>query len=359
MDEVSALETTVARFMKKEVAPHVPALDLEPAAPAAVTVSRLLQPLGLPGLPGAEGADAEELEPAALVRLVETMAAECAGVAAFVAYAQVGRLLAARCGLAAAPVPVAFGWLEAREPFPADGGVDVAARVADERLTADERAVPLAPAAATLGILARRGPDLCVAWVAPGPRVELGAPLALLGVRAVPCADVRVAGAPLLACTPLQARDLAWVIGLESLLLGACACGTAAAALAAAAAYARDRYQGGTTIDRHEPVALMLAANRANLDGAHAALLAAADGFAPDEPRSWRAAVRAKVATAPVATAAALDAVQVLGGYGYMRDYGLEKRLRDAVALGLLPWDATRLALLDRAGGLLGLDEDG
>ena len=40
--------------------------------------------------------------------------------------------------------------------------------------------------------------------------------------------------------------------------------------------------------------------------------------------------------------------MQCLGGYGYMRDYGLEKRLRDVVALGLLPCDPTRLALLCR-----------
>jgi alkylation response protein AidB-like acyl-CoA dehydrogenase len=161
-----------------------------------------------------------------------------------------------------------------------------------------------------------------------------------------------VAGAPLVAAAALQPRDLEWLLGLLGLLLGACAGGSAEAAVAAARAYAHERYQGGVMIDQHEAVALMLEANAAHVAAARAALCAAADEFADGEPRTWRAALRAKVATAPLATNAALDAVQCLGGYGYMRDYGLEKRLRDVVALGLLPCDATRLALLASAGGL-------
>jgi alkylation response protein AidB-like acyl-CoA dehydrogenase len=352
MDEVSALRANVARFMKQQVAPHVGPLDLQPAAPARVAVPALLAPLGLPGLDGA----AEELPPATLARLLWTMAGECAGVAAYVALAAAGRLVASRFGdgapagpLALAPAagPLALGLFEGRELLTADGTVDVAARVEGQRVIADKRAVPLAPAAAAFGLLARRGAELCVAWVAPGAGVTVGAPVGLLGVRAVPCADLRVSGAPLVACATLQARDLEWLFGLLGLLLGACAGGTAAAAITAARAYARDRYQGGVMIEKHEAVALMLETGDAHVAAARDALFAAADGFG-DEPASWRAALHAKIATAPLATNAALDAVQCLGGYGYMRDYGLEKRLRDATTLGLLPLDATRLALLCR-----------
>jgi len=349
MDEVSALTANVARFMKREVAPHVGPLDLQPAAPTPVRVPQLLAPLGLPGL---GDADAQDLPPAALVRLLWAMGAECAGVAAFVAQAAAGRLVAARFGLGPHAGPIALGLFEGRELLTADGTVDVAARIEAERVIGEKRAVPLAPAAAAFGLLARRGAELCLAWVAPGEGVTVGEPIALLGVRAVPCADLRVAGAPLLASASLQPRDLEWILGLSGLLLGACAAAAAAAAITAARAYARDRYQGGVTIDRHEAVALMLESNEAHVAAAKSALFAAADGFADDDPPSWRAALRAKIATAPLATNAALDAVQCLGGYGYMRDYGLEKRLRDVVALGLLPCDATRLALVVSTGGL-------
>ena len=41
----------------------------------------------------------------------------------------------------------------------------------------------------------------------------------------------------------------------------------------------------------------------------------------------------AKVVGSDVAMSVALDAVQVFGGYGYMRDYPVEKMLRDAKIL--------------------------
>ena len=40
------------------------------------------------------------------------------------------------------------------------------------------------------------------------------------------------------------------------------------------------------------------------------------------------------------------DAVQILGGYGCMRDYGLEKAMRDAAVLALLPISNIRAELL-------------
>ena len=38
----------------------------------------------------------------------------------------------------------------------------------------------------------------------------------------------------------------------------------------------------------------------------------------------------AKTFASDAAVANALDAIQILGGYGYMREYGVEKLLRDA-----------------------------
>lgn len=58
------------------------------------------------------------------------------------------------------------------------------------------------------------------------------------------------------------------------------------------------------------------------------------------------ACFRAKAAASAAAVNAGLDAIQVLGGYGYMRDYGVEKRFRDAATLSVLPLDGTRLLLI-------------
>lgn len=47
-------------------------------------------------------------------------------------------------------------------------------------------------------------------------------------------------------------------------------------------------------------------------------------------------AVLARVFATDAALQAALDAVQCFGGYGYMHDYPVEKRMRDARSLGVL-----------------------
>jgi butyryl-CoA dehydrogenase len=43
-----------------------------------------------------------------------------------------------------------------------------------------------------------------------------------------------------------------------------------------------------------------------------------------------REAAAARVYAGPAAVAVAIEAVQILGGYGYMRDVGMERLLRDA-----------------------------
>jgi alkylation response protein AidB-like acyl-CoA dehydrogenase len=58
------------------------------------------------------------------------------------------------------------------------------------------------------------------------------------------------------------------------------------------------------------------------------------------------AALGIKVSVTESAVRVCTDAVQVLGGYGYMRDYGLEKTMRDAAVLSLLPLSNARAELL-------------
>lgn len=65
-----------------------------------------------------------------------------------------------------------------------------------------------------------------------------------------------------------------------------------------------------------------------------------------DLPGSVVEALRVRAIVGRSIVRAASDAVQVLGGYGYMREFGQEKRLRDAIMLSLLPLDGTRAALL-------------
>jgi alkylation response protein AidB-like acyl-CoA dehydrogenase len=115
------------------------------------------------------------------------------------------------------------------------------------------------------------------------------------------------------------------------LLLGAAAIslGLARQAYDKAYAYASERYQAGDLIINHQQIRLMLAEILVGLEAGEAALKQAAESGGSGGPRV-SACRAAKVFTADRAMAAALDAVQVHGGYGYMRDYGIERLMRDA-----------------------------
>jgi alkylation response protein AidB-like acyl-CoA dehydrogenase len=107
------------------------------------------------------------------------------------------------------------------------------------------------------------------------------------------------------------------------------AVGVARAAFEYAVQYAKDRIQFGKPIIEHQAVAFMLADMAMQIDAAR--LLA------------WRAARRAdlglpcvveasmaKAFAADVAMKVTTDAVQILGGYGYSREFPVEKWMRDA-----------------------------
>ncbi len=112
--------------------------------------------------------------------------------------------------------------------------------------------------------------------------------------------------------------------------VGAIAVGIAQDAYERAYSYARERRQGGVPIIRHQMVAALLADMAIQIEAArqlvyHACQLADTVSPPPLGPASM-----AKVFASDVAVRVATDAIQVLGGYGYMREYGVEKCLRDA-----------------------------
>ena len=107
------------------------------------------------------------------------------------------------------------------------------------------------------------------------------------------------------------------------------ACGIARAALEHATAYARERRQFGRPIGEQQAIQFKLADMATQLGAARALLHEAARRKDAGEPlRAW--ASRAKLFASEMAMRVTTDAVQVFGGYGYMRDYPVERLMRDA-----------------------------
>ncbi|GAA2101238.1 acyl-CoA dehydrogenase family protein [Actinomadura alba] len=111
--------------------------------------------------------------------------------------------------------------------------------------------------------------------------------------------------------------------------IAACAVGLAQAALDEAVAYAGGRRQFGRAIIEHQGLAFLLADMAAAVESARATYLDAARRRDRGLPYS-RAASIAKLVATDAAMKVTTDAVQVLGGNGYTRDYPVERYMREA-----------------------------
>ncbi len=111
--------------------------------------------------------------------------------------------------------------------------------------------------------------------------------------------------------------------------IAAGAVGVARAAYEYALNYAHDRTQFGKIIASFQAVAFMLADMATRIDAARLLTWRAAS-MADGGLRFSKEASMAKAFAADVAMQVTTDAVQILGGYGYMREYPVEKWMRDA-----------------------------
>ena len=111
--------------------------------------------------------------------------------------------------------------------------------------------------------------------------------------------------------------------------IAAQAVGIAAGAYERALAYARERKAFGVAIGEHQMVQWMLADMTTAIDGARLMTLKAAtlkDGGRP----FTKEASMAKLFAAEMAMKVTTDAVQVHGGYGFIKEYEVERAFRDA-----------------------------
>jgi len=105
--------------------------------------------------------------------------------------------------------------------------------------------------------------------------------------------------------------------------------GLARAAFEAALSYAKTRVQFGRPIGTHQGLNFMLADMAAAVEAARL-LTWYAGSLADQHKRFSREAAQAKFYATDAAMRVSTDAVQVHGGYGYTKDFIVEKLMRDA-----------------------------
>jgi alkylation response protein AidB-like acyl-CoA dehydrogenase len=120
--------------------------------------------------------------------------------------------------------------------------------------------------------------------------------------------------------------------------IGAQAVGIAQGALDYAAQYAQDRVQFGKPISQFQGLRFMLADMATQTEAARTLVYKAAgmiDGKAEDYEMH---SAMAKYFASDVAMKVTDDAVQILGGYGYIKDYPMERMMRDAKVIQIFGW---------------------
>ncbi|HVR88090.1 MAG TPA: acyl-CoA dehydrogenase family protein [Candidatus Limnocylindria bacterium] len=123
-------------------------------------------------------------------------------------------------------------------------------------------------------------------------------------------------------------NDVRLVLDRGRIGIGALSVGLGRAALETATAYAKQRKQFGRALAEFEMIQWKLACARTELDAGRLLVHRAAALADAGRPLT-RAASMAKLYATEAASRAANAAVQVLGGYGYLRDYPVERILRD------------------------------
>ena len=108
------------------------------------------------------------------------------------------------------------------------------------------------------------------------------------------------------------------------------ALGIAAGALDEAVAYSRERRQFGKPISSFQAVQFMLADMATQVEAARALIYQVSRTVDSGVKDISKASAMCKVFASDVAMKVTTDAVQVFGGYGYMKEYPVEKMMRDA-----------------------------
>jgi acyl-CoA dehydrogenase len=112
-------------------------------------------------------------------------------------------------------------------------------------------------------------------------------------------------------------------------MIAAMSVGLARAAMEAAIQYAKDRHTFGAPIGHHQAIQMLLADMAKDIEAAR--LLTWQCAWLIDQgQRATKESSFAKCFAADVAMRVTTDAVQIFGGYGYMKDLPLEKYMRDA-----------------------------
>lgn len=166
------------------------------------------------------------------------------------------------------------------------------------------------------------------------PGFRVGKKLRKLGMRGSPTSELifencEVPAENLIGKENDSVAHMMRNLNIERITIAGISLGIASSCLTYANRYAQERTQFGQSIGTFQMMQERLAEMATNLDAGRALAYTAAQAYDRGN-REMSLGAKAKLFSAQIATRAGLEAIQILGGYGYMKEYPVERYMRDA-----------------------------
>jgi alkylation response protein AidB-like acyl-CoA dehydrogenase len=167
------------------------------------------------------------------------------------------------------------------------------------------------------------------------PGFTVGKPEAKMGIKGSPTREIYLDGVEIPEDRLIGEDGRGFAYAMRTLdysrpSIAAQALGIAQGAFDVAARYLTEREQFGKRLAEFEALQFMLADMATQIEAARLLTYRAAAACDAQDPRLTTVASMAKLHASDTAMRVTTDAVQLLGGYGYMREYGVERMMRDA-----------------------------
>jgi len=170
---------------------------------------------------------------------------------------------------------------------------------------------------------------------ADDPGFSVGTKERKLGIKGSPTCEIYFEDCRIPASRMIGEEGTGFITALKTLdhtrsMIGAQAVGIAQGALDASVAYVKERRQFGKAIADFQGVQFMLADMAMKTEAARQMVYVAAAKAERGAPDTTFASSAAKCFASDTAMSVTTDAVQLFGGYGYTRDFPVERMMRDA-----------------------------
>lgn len=167
------------------------------------------------------------------------------------------------------------------------------------------------------------------------PGMEFGKKEKKMGIRASATREVIFNNCEIPAANLISREGMGFIVAMKTLDtsrpgVAAQAVGIGQGALDCALDYSRTRVQFGQPISSFQAIQHMLADMGTQIEAARSLAYAVARLVDSGAKSVSKESAMAKLFASDTAMKVSVDAVQILGGYGYMRDYPVEKFMRDA-----------------------------